>query len=114
MPRVKRGITHSKKRRKILKTVKGFKLGRKNLIKLAKTAATKAGWHAYVDRRCKKRVFRNLWNIKINAAAKQNNITYSQLIHLLKVNNIALDRKILAQLSEKHADVFKKIVENLK
>lgn len=114
MPRVKRGITHSKKRRKILKTAKGFKLGRKKLIKLAKTAAAKAGWHAYVDRRRKKRVFRSLWNIKINAAARQNNITYSQLIHLLKANNIALDRKILAQISEKHTDVFKKIVENLK
>ncbi|MFH1712596.1 MAG: 50S ribosomal protein L20 [Candidatus Jacksonbacteria bacterium] len=114
MPRVKRGITHSKKRRKILKATKGFKIGRKNLIKLAKTAAVKAGWHAYVDRRRKKRDFRSLWNIKINAIAKQNNITYSQLIHLLKVNNIALDRKILAQISEKHPNVFKKIVEHIK
>lgn len=114
MPRVKRGITHSKKRRKILKTTKGFKLGRKNLIKLAKTASVKAGWHAYTDRRRKKRDFRGLWNIKINAAAKQNNITYSQLICLLKIHNIALDRKILAHISENYPDVFRKIVENLK
>ena len=65
MPRVKRGTTHVKKRRKLLKQVKGYKWGRKNLIRLAKTAATKAGAHAFVDRRKKKRTNRSLWQIKI-------------------------------------------------
>ncbi len=71
MPRVKRGTIHVKKRRKLLSKVKGFKWGRKNLIKLAKTAATKAGAHAYYDRKKKKGGFRRLWQIKINAAARQ-------------------------------------------
>jgi large subunit ribosomal protein L20 len=109
MPRVKRGTMHNKRRRNILKTVKGFQLGRKKLIKLAKTAATKAGQHAYRDRKKKKRNFRQLWNIKINAGARQNNLTYSQIINKLKTNNITLNRKILADLAEHHPYVFKKL-----
>ena len=72
MPRVKRGTTHVKRRRKLLKAVKGFKWGRKNLIRLAKTADTKAGAHAFVDRRKKKRDRRALWQVKINAFAREN------------------------------------------
>ena len=90
MPRVKRGTTHVKKRRKLLKDVKGFKWGRKKLIKLAKTARTKAGAHSYVDRRKKKRDVRGLWLIKISAFVKEHNLSYSRFIGLLKANTLRL------------------------
>lgn len=99
MPRVKRGTTHVKKRRKLLKAVKGYKWGRKNLIKVAKTARTKAGAHAYTDRRKKKRTMRALWQIKINAFVREHGLSYSRFINLLKVNKIEVDRKILAELA---------------
>lgn len=99
MPRVKRGTTHVKKRRKLLKAVKGYKWGRKKLIKLAKTARTKAGAHAYTDRRNKKRTMRALWQIKINAFVREYGLSYSRFINLLKVNKIEVDRKILAELA---------------
>ena len=94
MPRVKRGTTHVKKRRKLLKAVKGYKWGRKKLIKLAKTARTKAGAHAYTDRRKKKRTMRSLWQIKINAFVREYGLSYSRFINLLKVNNVEIDRKV--------------------
>lgn len=99
MPRVKRGTTHVKKRRKLLKDVKGFKWGRKKLIKLAKTARTKAGAHSYVDRRKKKRDVRGLWLIKINAFVREHNLSYSRFMGLLKSNKIEVDRKILADMA---------------
>jgi len=111
MPRVKRGTQHTKRRRNLLSKVKGFKWGRKSKIRLAKPASLKAGAYAYRDRRNKKRTFRRLWNLKINAAARQNNTTYSRLINDLKKANIALDRKVLSQIAEKHPEVFSKIVE---
>ncbi len=114
MPRVKRGTIHVKKRRKLLKAVKGFKWGRKNLIKLAKTARTKAGAHAFVDRRKKKRTTRALWQIKIGAAVKEQGFSYSRFINALKVNNIAVDRKILADLAENNKEAFAAIVNKVK
>ena len=114
MPRVKRGKIHVKKRRKILKQVKGYRWGRKKLIKLAKTAILKAGVHAYRDRRRKKREFRRLWQIKINARLRELGWKYSQFINALKKNNIELDRKILAELAEKYPKIFQKIVEKVK
>jgi len=99
MPRVKRGTTHVKKRRKLLKAVKGYKWGRKKLIKLAKTARTKAGAHAYTDRRKKKRTMRSLWQIKINAFVREYGLSYSRFINLLKVNNVEIDRKVLAEMA---------------
>ncbi len=114
MPRVKRGTQHTKRRRNLLAKVKGFKWGRKSKIRLAKTAALKAGKYAYRDRRNKKRAFRRLWTTKINAAARANGTTYSQLINGLKAANIELDRKILATLAEKHPEVFAKVVEATK
>jgi len=113
MPRVKSGKTHLKKRRKILKQAKGYKLGRKKLIKQAKTAITKAGAHAYQDRRLKKRNARRLWNIKINAAVRALGLTYSKFIHQLKTKKITLDRKSLADLAENHPKIFKKLVKSL-
>lgn len=114
MTRIKRGKAHLKKRKRLLKRVKGYRWGRKKLIKLAKVAALKAGVYAYRDRRRKKREFRRLWQIKINAACRQLGLTYSKFIHLLKEAKIELDRKILAQLAENQLEVFQKIVEEVK
>lgn len=114
MPRVKRGTTHVKKRRKLLQAVKGYKWGRKNLIKLAKTARTKAGAHAFVDRRKKKRTMRGLWQIKISSLVRENDLSYSRFINALKKNNVAIDRKILADLAENNPNVFKAIVDKVK
>ena len=114
MPRVKRGTSHIKKRRKILKAVKGYRHGRKKLIKLARVAILKAGVYAYRDRRNKKRVTRRLWQIKINAAVRLFDLSYSKFIALLKTNKVELDRKILADMAENNPEVFAKIVEKLK
>jgi len=114
MSRVKRGTTHVKKRRKLLKQVKGFKWGRKKLIRLAKTAATKAGAHAYMDRKKKKRNMRGLWQIKISAFVKEYGLSYSKFIHALKVNKIELDRKVLADLAENNKKVLAGVVEEVK
>ena len=113
MSRVKRGTIHIKKRRRILKAAKGFKWGRKNLIRLATTAVKKAGAHKYRARRTKKRDMRALWNIKINAEARQNNISYSKFIGALKKKNVDLDRKVLADIAEHNPEVFTKIVASV-
>ncbi len=110
MPRVKRGKNHLKKRRKLLKAVKGYRGGRKSKIKLARTAVKKAGVYAYRDRRNKKRTMRQLWQIKINAGCRENKLTYSKFIGALKKNKIELDRKILAQLAEHYPEIFVKII----
>jgi len=114
MPRVKRGTTHTKKRRKLLREVKGYKWGRKNLIRLAKTAATKAGAHAYNDRRDKKGNFRKLWSIKINAFAREHGLSYSKLINKLKVNKIDIDRKILADFAVNNKKVLAQLIAKIK
>ncbi len=114
MPRVKRGTTHTKRRKNLLKAVKGYKWGRKSKIRLARPAMLKAGAYAYRDRRTKKRNFRKLWNIKINAEARANGTTYSKLINALKQAGITLDRKVLAELAEKKPAVFSKVVEATK
>ena len=114
MPRVKRGTIHTKKRRKLLKDVKGYKWGRKNLVRLAKTARTKAGAHAFVDRRKKKRTMRSLWQIKISAFVKEQGLSYSKFISLLKDNNIEVDRKILADLAENNKEAMLAIVDKVK
>lgn len=114
MPRVKRGPTHVKKRKKLLKKTKGYKWGRKNLIKQAKEAVVKAGQHSYVDRKKKKRTARALWQIKINAFVREYDLSYSKFINLLKGKNIEIDRKILADLAVNNKKVLKKIVEEIK
>ena len=114
MPRVKRGTTHVKRRKSLLKKVKGYKWGRKNLIRLASTAATKAGAHAFMDRRKKKRTNRGLWNIKIGAFVREHGISYSRFINMLKVAKIEIDRKILADLAENNKKVLVKIIEDIK
>jgi len=114
MPRVKRGTTHVKKRRKLLKKVKGYKWGRKKLIRLAKTATTKAGAHAYIDSKKKKRTNRGLWQIKINAFVREHGLSYSAFINKLKTSKIELDRKVLADLAVNNKKVFAKIIEQIK
>jgi len=114
MPRVKRGTIHTKKRRKLLSKVKGYKWGRKKLIRAAKTAAVKAGAHAYVDRKKKKRNARALWQIKINAFVREHGLSYSKFINLLKGGKIDIDRKILADLAVNNKKVLSKIVEEIK
>lgn len=110
MSRVKRGIHHAKRRRNILRKAKGYRWGRKSKLKLAKTAVFKAGKYAYRDRRARKRDFRQLWNLRINAALRENDTTYSRFIHALKQAHIALDRKILADFAVHHPELFKAIV----
>ena len=114
MTRVKRGVAAHKRRKKVIKAAKGYKWGRKSKYKLAKDAVRHALVHSYVDRKKKKRDFRRLWQIKINAAAREHGLTYSRFINKLKKAKIEIDRKILAHLAEKQPEVFSKIIEKVK
>lgn len=114
MPRVKRGTIAHKKRERLLKLVKGYRWGRKAKERAAKEAILHAWSRKFRGRKEKKRVFRTLWNVKINAAARENGISYSRLIDALKKKNIKLDRKILADLAEHDPKVFAKILEKVK
>lgn len=114
MTRVKRGTTSLKKRRKILKQTKGFKWGAKSKERQARERLLHAGTHAFRDRKKKKRVMRGLWQIKINAAVREHDLSYSKFINLLKRSKIEIDRKILAELAEKNPKAFSKIVEEAK
>ena len=114
MPRVKRGVHHAKRRRRLLQQAKGYKWGRKSKIKLAKIAVLKAGVYAYRDRRANKRNFRQLWQIQINAAVRPLGLSYSQFIQRLKKSNIVLDRKVLAQLAQREPQTFTALVSALK
>lgn len=114
MVRVKRGKMAHKRRKHLLKYTKGFRFGRKSKYRLAKEALLHAWKYAYRDRRTKKREFRKLWQIQINAACRQFGISYSKFINLLKKNKIELDRKILATLAQNHPEIFKKIIEKIK
>lgn len=114
MPRVKRGTNHLKKRKKLLSKAKGYKWGRKKLIKAAKIAVIKAGVNAYRDRKKKKRVMRGLMNIRINAFVREHGISYSKFIDILKKENIALDRKVLADLAANNGAVLAGIINQVK
>ena len=114
MARVKRGVTSHARHKKVLKKVKGQYGARSKLIKVAKQAAIKAGQYAYRDRRKKKGQFRSLWIIRINAAARLCDISYSKLMHGLKAAEIDIDRKILADLAVNDAEAFKALVDQAK
>ncbi len=114
MVRVKRGKIAHKRRKHLLKYVKGFRWGRKSKYRQAKEAIFHAWEYAYRDRKVKKRDFRRLWQIQINAACKQQEISYNKFIHGLKQKKIELDRKILAQIAQNHPQIFEKIVEKIK
>jgi len=114
MVRVKRGKAAHKRRKHLLKYAKGFRWGRKSKYRAAKVALMHAWEYAYRDRKSKKREFRKLWQIQINAACREKGISYSKFINGLKKNKIELDRKILANLVQNHPEIFEKIVEKVK
>ncbi len=107
--RIKRGFKAKKRRRKVLKLAKGFRGGRSKLFRTAANAVDKALMYAYRDRRVRKRDFRKLWIIRINAAAHMNNLSYSKFIHGLKLAKIELDRKVLAELAISDPSAFTQI-----
>ncbi len=114
MPRVKRGTKRLARRKKILKRASGYFLTKSKLYQAAQEAVERGLKFAYVGRRQKKRQFRSLWIVRINAAAKQNGTSYSQLIHGLKVAGIELDRKILADLATNDAAAFSALARTAK
>jgi len=99
VPRVKRGTKRRHRRKKTLKLAKGFYLGKSKLYRIAQQAVEKSLAYSYRDRRARKRQFRSLWTIRINAAARQNDLSYSRFIEGLKKAGVGLDRKILADLA---------------
>ena len=114
MTRVKRGIIAHKKREKLLRYTKGYRWDRKSKERAAKEALLHSWSRAFKGRKEKKRNYRALWNVKINAGARENGIKYSALINALKKKSIKLDRKILADLAQNEPEVFKKIIEFVK
>ena len=114
MSRVKRAVQARKHRKNIIKHAKGFRQARSTKFKAAKDALRHAWTYAYRDRKNKKRTFRNLWNLQINALARQNGITYSRFIEALKKHKIEIDRKVLSELANDYPEIFVKIVEEVK
>ena len=114
MPRVKRGTIAHKKREKILKRTKGFKWGRKNKERAAKEALLHAESRMFKGRKQKKRDFRTLWNVQINAGTRAEGTTYSKLISGLKKQQVILNRKMLAELAKTEPEVFKKVLALVK
>jgi len=114
MARVKRGTTALKRRRNVLKQVKGYRFGRSTKERMAKDAIFHAGTHAFRHRRTKKREFRQLWTLRINAALRENGLpSYSKFIGLLKTKNIELDRKSLAALAKNHPEAFVRMAKKV-
>ena len=112
--RIKRSVNALKKRRKILKSAKGYWGARSKLYRVAKQAVMKAGQYAYVGRRLKKRDFRQLWIARINAGCRMNEMSYSQFMHGLKVAKIDLNRKVLADLAATDEKAFASLVATAK
>ncbi len=114
MPRVKTGVVRRKRHKKILKAAKGFYSGRSKHFRKAKEQVEHALVYAYRDRRQKKRDIRKLWIIRINAACRLNDISYSRFINGLNLANITLDRKILADMAMNDSDAFAKVAQAAK
>lgn len=114
MARIKRGVNAVKKRRKILKLAKGYFGAKSKLYRVARQAVMKSLNYAYIGRKLKKRDFRSLWIARINAAARINGLSYSKLMHGLKVANIDLNRKVLAELAVHNADAFAALCDSAK
>jgi large subunit ribosomal protein L20 len=106
MARVKRGVTARAKHRKVLKKAKGYYGARRKVFRVAKQAVIKAGQYAYRDRRQRKRQFRALWIARINAAAREHELSYSRLIHGLQLAEIDVDRKVLADIAVHDPEAF--------
>lgn len=114
MPRVKRGFKARRRRNKVLKLAKGFRGARSKLFRSATEAVDRALSYGYRDRKVKKRDFRALWIARINAASRDNGLSYSRLIHGLKQAEIGLDRKVLAELAVSDPNGFTAVVEQAK
>lgn len=114
MARVKRGVTTHARHKKVTKAAKGYYGARKNLFTVATQAVEKASQYAYRDRRNKKRTFRALWIMRINAGARLHGMSYSQFMGKLKANNIDLNRKVLADLAMNDPKAFEAIVQKIK
>jgi large subunit ribosomal protein L20 len=114
MPRVKRGVQAHARHKKVLKQAKGYYGARSKVFRVAKQAVTKAGQYAYRDRRQKKRQFRALWIVRINAAARQFDLSYSRMIDGLNKAGIEIDRKVLADLAVHDIAAFGQIAEKAK
>jgi len=114
MTRVKRGVLKRKRRNKVIKAAKGFRNARSTKFKQAKQAIIRAGQHAFSHRRKKKRVFRKLWQIKISAAVKKIDLSYSRFIDLLTKGEYGINRKMLADLAENNPETFSRIAEQVK
>ena len=114
MPRVKRGNKRLYKRKKILKLAKGYRGTKSKLYRSAKESVEKGLQYAYVGRKRRKRDFRRLWITRINAAARQHDLSYSQFMHGLKLAEIELDRKILADLAVKQPEAFETLADRAK
>ena len=114
MPRVKRGVIAHARHKKILALAKGFRGRRKNVFRIAKQAVMKAGQYAYRDRRTRKRVFRQLWIARINAASRELGVTYSKFMAGLKKAQIDIDRKVLSDMAIRDPAGFKSIVDKVK
>ncbi|HEY4517048.1 MAG TPA: 50S ribosomal protein L20 [Candidatus Paceibacterota bacterium] len=113
MSRVKGGTSKLKRRKNILAQTKGYRFGRSTKTRMARDAIFHAGTSAFRDRRNKKRLARNLWALRINAAGRENGFSYSRLIGALKTKHIALDRKSLATLAKDHPAVFVRLTKHL-
>src|SRR3989338_8068995 len=113
MSRVKRGVNKNKRRKNILAQTKGYRFNRSSKERTAKEAIFHAGSHAFRHRRAKKREFRNLWTLRINAAVRPLGFSYSRLIGTLKKENIALDRKSLSSLAKDYPEVFERMIKKL-
>jgi large subunit ribosomal protein L20 len=114
MPRSVNSVASRARRKKVLKQAKGYFGRRKNVWTIAKNAVDKAMLYAYRDRRNKKRTFRALWIIRINAGARLHGMSYSEFMGKVKAANIALNRKVLADLAMNHPEAFKAIVDKIK
>jgi len=114
MPRSVNSVAAKARRKKILKQAKGYWGRRKNVFTVAKNAVEKGLTYAYRDRRNKKRTFRRLWIARINAAVRQEGLSYSKFIHLASEKNIGLNRKVMADLAMNHPDAFKAVVDSVK
>ena len=113
MPRSSNSVASRKRRKKILKKAKGYFGRRKNVYTIAKNAVEKGLLYAYRDRKNKKRVFRSLWITRINAAARQHGLSYSELINKLKTKGVEINRKVLADLAMNEPEKFSKIIKDL-
>ncbi|MBD8877428.1 MULTISPECIES: 50S ribosomal protein L20 [Stappiaceae] len=111
MSRVKRGVTAHARHKKVLKAAKGYYGRRKSTIRVAKQAVEKAGQYAYRDRKAKKRNFRSLWIQRINAAVREQGLTYGRFIDGLNKAGVEVDRKVLSDLAIHQPDAFKALVE---